>query len=198
MYRIKVKNKDSGQELLVWEHYDRSKKDYVYYLDLDLKDCIDMSEYEVVEEEEGGIPFNMFGIECGKGWFPLIKPIIDYIDNYNTDKVKIEQIKIMQIKEKFAALEIYVSHGTPELFDMIDNATKESENICEFCGTKENIGSTQGYYMTCCHSCCKDLAKHHGHSYFWHNYNDDNVYLIHPDDDDDLISSISEYKASMP
>ena len=82
MYRIKVKNKDSGQELLVWEHYDRSKKDYVYYLDLDLKDCIDMSEYEVVEEEEGGIPFNMFGIECGKGWFPLIKPIIDYIDNH--------------------------------------------------------------------------------------------------------------------
>lgn len=63
---------------------------------------------------------------------------------------------------------------------------------------KENIGSTQGYYMTCCHNCCKDMSKEHDNSYRWHNYTDDNVYWVHPDADDELISSMSEYKAQMP
>ena len=38
------------------------------------------------------------------------------------------------------------------------------------------------------------MAIKNGYSYQWHCHDDDNVYWIHPDKDDELISSISEYK----
>lgn len=194
MYRVKAKNKDTGQTVLVWESYSKDDKAFLLYSDIELENKLDMEKYEVIKEPSNGLAFNMFGIECGKGWIPLIKPIIEYIDNYNSNKEEEEQICIMQIKEKWSTLQIYVSFGTDELFDMINKAEEESAHVCEFCGSKKNIGTTQGYYMTTCHTCVKNMAIENGHPYQWHCHDDDNVYWIHSDKDDELISSISEYK----
>ena len=40
-------------------------------------------------------PWELFGVECGEGWFSLIEPILQYIQSYNKDKAeeyqKVEQ-----------------------------------------------------------------------------------------------------------
>lgn len=46
-------------------------------------------------------PFEIFGVECHKGWFELLKPIFSYVQEYNRDKEEEEQIKFLQIKEKW-------------------------------------------------------------------------------------------------
>lgn len=86
------------------------------------------------EEATEGSSFSLFGIECGKGWKHLYQPIIDYVAEYNKDKDEDERIRIMQIKEKFGELRIYLSHYTEELDEMISEAEDKSYNTCETCG----------------------------------------------------------------
>jgi len=43
-------------------------------------------------------PYELFGIECDKGWEKLYQPIIDYIEDYNKDKEGDDRIEILQIK----------------------------------------------------------------------------------------------------
>lgn len=35
-------------------------------------------------------PFELFGVECHKGWFNLLKPIFEYVQDYNKDKTEEE------------------------------------------------------------------------------------------------------------
>ena len=440
MFRVKIKNKDTGDIFLGWECFDFQKKTYCVYSDIETKNMLDPNEYEVIEESSDGIPFNMFGIECGKGWIPLIKPIIEYIDKFNEGKSEEDCIHITQIKEKWACydevtevltkdgwklfkdvskkdsvmtlnpssghmvyqtpidlisyhynydmysingncidllvtpnhnlyvssengkkfelsrtdklfgkkktfmigggtwvgksakksetnisiediavningkykeglpssvkniskkkiqqlldvlysngseftttskqicddvcelivkcgfsfnvntttengtvysillnkekflttddsyiegyekyngmvycltvpnhilyvrrngkgcwcgncLRVYVSKGTRELFDMIEKAEDESSKVCEECGSRENIGTTMGYYRTLCHDCVKDITNKSGMMQMWHNHTDDNVYYIIPNEEDKLISSFDEFKKEMP
>jgi replicative DNA helicase Mcm len=48
-------------------------------------------------------PFPMFGFECNKGWYNILKMLIEHIDTYLNHKYKgvPEGFKITQIKEKF-------------------------------------------------------------------------------------------------
>ena len=196
MDRIKLKNKSSGEVVLAWEFYDKKIKDWVYSLDLYQKEKIDINSYETIKDKDRNtekLPFTLFGIECGKGWFPLIEPIINYIDKYNKDKENPdEQIQILQIKEKFGSLRFYTSFGNDELFRMIDEAEKESESVCEFCGSRVNVGETQGYYMTCCRKCVKEMAIEYKHSYRWLDFSTNKIYWIHPDEDDEFIEYFNE------
>ena len=41
-------------------------------------------------------PWELFGVECGEGWFPLIEPILQYIQSYNKDKAEEYQIVVYQ------------------------------------------------------------------------------------------------------
>lgn len=77
--------------------------------------------------------YELFGIECGKGWKKLYQPIIDYIDEYNKEHED-KPIKIHQIKEKYGQLRFYTNFYTEELEKMIDKAEEESEHTCEYCG----------------------------------------------------------------
>jgi len=202
MYRVKLKNLESGKEIQAWESYSKPDKEYLFYYDIECTKKIDMSQYKSIDEDPDGIPFYLFGIECGKGWIPLIKPIIEYIDKYNEgiDNPN-EKIHILQIKEKWAQLVIYVSHGTKELYDMIDKAEDESQYICECCGTRENLGTTQGYYMTICHDCCKEMAMERNFgAYKWLNHSDNKLYWIYPEKDkeDEYIATKEEYERDMP
>ena len=71
MYRVKAKNKDTSQTVLVWESYSKDDKAFLLYSDIELENKLDMEKYEVIKEPSNGVAFNMFGIECGKGWIPL-------------------------------------------------------------------------------------------------------------------------------
>ena len=95
-------------------------------------------------------PYELFGWECETGWDKLIEPIVDFINKWNTEHPKEEEtIYIDQIKEKFGTLRIYVSNAPKELYDMIDEAERRSCNVCEKCGSEENVGMVlTGWYRT--------------------------------------------------
>lgn len=99
-------------------------------------------------------PYELFGIECGKGWNKLIIPILDYIDLYNSGHD--DKIEILQIKEKFGGLIIYTSFSTPELDQLIDDAEEQSFKTCEYCGSTENVSQTTGWIKTLCRKCMRE------------------------------------------
>ena len=92
-------------------------------------------------------PYELFGIECDKGWEKLYKPIIDYIQEYNKNKEESDRIEIYQIKEKFGMLTIYVSKKTEELRKMINKAEGESYYTCEVCGKHINKPITEHHWI---------------------------------------------------
>ena len=85
------------------------------------------------ENVEPKYPYELFGVECGKGWKHLYQPITDFIMEYNKEHED-NPIIIHQIKEKFGGLRYYVSNYIDGLAEMIDKAEDESYNTCEICG----------------------------------------------------------------
>jgi hypothetical protein len=124
-------------------------------------------------------PFELFGMECASGWNHLIKPLFEYIEQYNQDKEDDKKIVVTQVKEKFGGLRFYTNFATQELHDMISKAEEESYETCEFCGTKENVGHTSGWITTCCRKCLEEKAKQRGISYKW-KFNSDTM-IVSPD-----------------
>ncbi|MCE9034798.1 hypothetical protein K0G30_22720, partial [Bacteroides fragilis] len=76
-------------------------------------------------------PWELFGVECGEGWFPLIEPILQYIQSYNKDKTEEYQIVVYQIKEKWGILQLEIGNYPNELAKMIEAAEKASTTTCE-------------------------------------------------------------------
>lgn len=188
MFRVKVKNKDTGQSLLAWEDFTQNDGKYGLFSDFECEHQLDVDKYEVDDDYEFG-----YGISCGNGWYSLISPIIDYVEEYNSNYPKEEeQIRILDIKEKWGALRIYVWSGTKELYDMIDKAEKDSTHTCEFCGSTIDVGHTSGYVMTVCHDCVKAMAIKNNRTYRWRDLYINEEYLISPDEKDLLMPVESE------
>lgn len=96
-------------------------------------------------------PFELFGVEVHKGWWPLIEPIYQRIQQLNSEGAGIE---ISQIKEKFGMLCIYVHHAPDEIYDMIRKAEEQSIHICEDCGEPaERVFGEHKWIYTLCAKC---------------------------------------------
>lgn len=89
-------------------------------------------------------PFELFGIECGKGWHPLIKPILEACQELD--------VEVAQVKQKFGALRIYLDGAPSWLLDMCDLAEELSCYRCEECGV-EGKPRGNGWIRTLCDSC---------------------------------------------
>ena len=123
--------------------------------------------------------------ECGIGWKRLYQPIIDKVDSLNETLPEDKQIKILQIKEKFAGLRIYLENANEELMKMVHEAESESYQVCERCGTSENVGilNTGGWYYNCCQECAKKLIKNaqdcwKDRKMFWRNSKTNEMFEI--------------------
>lgn len=140
-------------------------------------------------------PVELFGIECGKGWHKLIIPILKAIREYNESHPDADPINSVQIKEKYARLEIYLNYYTPELAKMIDDAGDKSEHVCEFCGSEENVGVyDNGWMTTLCYDCAKQRARERNEIASWYvGDRNGKQYLIYPDDRDDKLEKIVRY-----
>lgn len=105
-------------------------------------------------------PFTLFGFECGDGWFRLIlwlsRYLQDYIDQQNEWAKKypdryqpVKQIKVVQVKEKFATLRFYVNGGNERTESIIAFAEYISGFICELSGKTDNVGvNKKGWLKT--------------------------------------------------
>lgn len=82
--------------------------------------------------------------ECGKGWYPLIKELIEDLIAMGWDK------KICQVKEKFGGLRFYINSGSDEIHDRISKAENDSYEICERTGKPGKLRQDLGWWKTLC------------------------------------------------
>jgi hypothetical protein len=96
-------------------------------------------------------PFNQWKFECNDGWFKLIYWLSAYLQNYidqnntwaekypyETNKL-VEQIKVDQVKEKFATLRYYVSGGDEHTNAVISFVEYISGYVCEYTGKTDDV-----------------------------------------------------------
>lgn len=127
-------------------------------------------------------PYELFGVECGKGWHDLLKPIFKYVEDYNKNKPQDKHIEFLQIKEKFGGLRIYTNFSTQQLDDMIDYVEEQSFEVCEECGSRKNVGSRlTGRITTMCLNCLKKELAQRCYSQLWDRNCDHKRFWVNPD-----------------
>lgn len=99
-------------------------------------------------------------VKCKEGWKSIYKPIIDEIYKHDSMKCNVEdKIGIEEIKEKYGMMSIKPINPknlTDSISMLITNAGRDSLSVCEYCGTKVNVGVTMNFwYKTCCYDCWK-------------------------------------------
>lgn len=93
-----------------------------------------------------------WGFECGNGWYWLIDQLCDSIQNY-IDSNKKEQTEVVQVKEKFGTLSFYTYNSDDLIQGMIWLAELMSANVCEVCGSTEEVTQSEGWIKTRCKVC---------------------------------------------
>lgn len=86
------------------------------------------------------------------------------------------QVTVDQVKEKFGGLRFYYSGGDDIIHGMVWLAESMSYDICEICGSTENIGKTKGWIKVICEDCSK-IPNNRGVSYQWKKYEEDPKFL---------------------
>lgn len=95
-----------------------------------------------------------WGIECDDGWYELIYNLCEKLQEY-VDESECEQVVAVQVKEKFGSLRFYIANNIGPLdgeehsdfiFDMIQEAEKQSLKICEVTGGK-GVLSKRGLWV---------------------------------------------------
>jgi hypothetical protein len=93
--------------------------------------------------------------ECGPGWHPLITGALTEIE-----ALGIANLEVLQVKEKFGGLRIYLSVHNEESDAIITAAEQEAHKTCEDCGSKENVELRGGGWLhTVCQSCEEKRTK---------------------------------------
>ncbi len=92
------------------------------------------------------------GFCCGNGWFDILDRLCSKIQEH-IDKNNLQQVIVDQVKEKFGGLRFYYSYGDDTIHKFVNDAEKEADMTCEYCGTTENVGNTySGWITTMCYN----------------------------------------------
>jgi len=92
-----------------------------------------------------------FGIECGKGWFALLRDLSAKLEALIL-RLPLEERKKYradQVKEKFGTLRFYMTALTDEMSEAIRAAEAASAETCELCGAPGVLRS-RGWLKTLC------------------------------------------------
>jgi len=76
----------------------------------------------------------------------------------NCTKYIVDHPRASQVKEKFGTLRFYMTTGSNEMYNLIDEAEKESAKTCEFCGKPGKLRSG-GWLLTLCDECATKEGK---------------------------------------
>ena len=119
-----------------------------------------IQKYPKIFENYEGNPYGV-NWEAPKAWIPVIDDmcgaIQEYIDTVVWYKDGVEsrpvQVKCTQMKEKWGGLRFYTRGADDTVEGMISMAAHICRKMCESCGTRENLGVTDGWVSICCKSC---------------------------------------------
>lgn len=101
--------------------------------------------------EDGGYDRELAKASVGKGWASLIDEVFDAKESMN-----LRNVKIVQVKEKYAGLRIYIdgyemdeNHPVYQFEKLIHDIERRSYKICEECGAPGAVRGT-GWIFTSC------------------------------------------------
>ena len=98
-----------------------------------------------------------WGFECGDGWYNLIYRLCEEIQGYidNNKHLKIPQVEVTQVKEKYGTLRFYYDGGNEKIDGMVWLAEGLSAYICENCGhlDSKNTLKGKGWIYNMCNTC---------------------------------------------
>lgn len=144
-----------------------------------------IKKYPKIFEPYEGNPHNVNWYGIPDGWLSIIDILCEAIQRYcdhpqsleNPDYdsskeydredttthryllVKREQVKCVQMKEKFGGLRFYTERNDSVVDGMIMMATHMCDNTCEGCGTIEDLGVTSGWISIRCKSCAEEVNR---------------------------------------
>jgi len=94
-----------------------------------------------------------WGIECKRGWRSVVVALLDRLEREIEAQPLDERdaYRIVQIKEKFGRLTVYLASGaTPAMWDAIDDAGEQSIKVCEFCGESGVLAERRFFWSVRC------------------------------------------------
>lgn len=121
---------------------------------------INLSKYTITEVDPT-LQSNLmaFGLDCGAGWHPLIKELLDKLQKYVNAFPQLMHFRIVQIKEKWGGLCVYTNFGTDVINKCIEEYEKKSFTICEICGKSGKLREDLSWIQTLCDDHYKE-TKH--------------------------------------
>lgn len=117
-----------------------------------------MRKYSIIEPDVT-LQNNLmiFGFECGEGWHPLIVELLDKIQSIVDKNPDYKDLRVVQIKEKYATLRVYLNYEPDEIWNLIQEYEQKSAETCELCSKKGRERDIGHWYKTLCDKCYKDI-----------------------------------------
>ncbi|MDA8215926.1 MAG: hypothetical protein M0Z64_11725 [Nitrospiraceae bacterium] len=119
------------------------------------------NKYEFLKAKSIQEDLMAFGFECGDGWVPILEELFAKIDEV-VKRDKIENFKVVQVKEKFGGLRVYTHNGNDEIQNLIREAEKVAGMTCEDCGQLGINREVNGWWRTQCDRCHGQRLMRHG------------------------------------
>jgi hypothetical protein len=105
------------------------------------------------------VPFAAQGFAVGNGWFGILDEMATEIEQ-TCAATRCELPTVLQIKEKFGLLRIYVSGADDAVDAIITRAEERSAVTCEDCGSPGHLCRRDGWMRTLCDA--HDTASRRG------------------------------------
>lgn len=93
--------------------------------------------------------------ECGLGWHKIIDEALDAIKEYGEINPPFDKVKVLQVKQKFGGLRIYLSDYNDYINGVIRMAERMCLQTCESCGRKGALNHRGSYVATLCRNCAE-------------------------------------------
>jgi hypothetical protein len=77
------------------------------------------------------------------GWWGILNEVTDLIEEWRMDG----PVEILQVKEKFGGLRVYVNGVTSEQFDKLYEVADQSLKVCQICGKPGDRKDLRGYWI---------------------------------------------------
>lgn len=117
-------------------------------------------KYEFLHPQDIMHGLMAFGFECGDGWLPILEDLFAKFDEI-AKRDKFEDFQVVQVKEKFGGLRVYVDGGNKEINKLITEAGKKADKTCEVCGSSAETHEIDNWYTTLCERCKKKRLEMH-------------------------------------
>jgi hypothetical protein len=96
--------------------------------------------------------FGSYGFQCHPGWAPLLYDLLGELERLIVERPELADMRVLQIKEKFGVLKIYVSDhaSSDDVWNLLERYQQASSEVCERCGEPGELIHTDFWARTAC------------------------------------------------